>query len=238
MEGPTNSDILWGKIRLAEDRMFAATHMFWNHPELPRLFPAFLMQIFCIMRSGLGLMSSALERSFALQGDPVAAHLASYLRIHIEEEKDHDLWLLDDICSLGYQKREVLEAPPCAATVNLIGAQHFWMNHVHPVAIMGYLILMEGYAPLPGQLELIRARSGAPATAFRCLKRHAEDDPAHLADLNQTLDIMALTAEQARAVAMCSFAAIENTAAMLEELVARDVMSSSAQCEESRYARA
>ena len=238
MEGPKNSDILWGKIRLAEGRMFAATHMFWNHPELPRLFPAFLMQIFCIMRGGLGLMSAALERSLSFRGDPVATNLASYLRTHIEEEKDHDLWLLDDICSLGYHERDVLETAPCSATVNLIGAQYFWMNHIHPVAVLGYLILMEGYAPLPGQLELIRARSGAPSTAFRCLKRHADDDPAHLADLNQTLDIMELTAEQARAVAMCSFAAIEYTAAMLEELVGRNAMTVSSQSEELRYARA
>jgi hypothetical protein len=238
MEGPTNSDVLWGKIRLAEGRMFAATHMFWNHPELPRLFPAFLMQIHCIMRSGLGLMSAALDRCSAFRGDPVADHLASYLRAHIEEEKDHDWWLLDDICTLGYRASDVLAVAPCVATVNLIGAQYFWMNHVHPVAIMGYLILMEGYAPLPEQLELIRAQSQAPATAFRCLRRHADDDPAHLAALNQTLDAMQLTAEQVRALAMCSFAAIENTAAMLEELVARNVLSEPFHSEDLRYARA
>lgn len=237
MDCLTSSDILWAKIRLAEARMFAATHMFWNHPELPRLFPAFLMQIFCVMRGGLGLMSAALDRARVLPEDPVASRLASYLQVHIEEEKDHDLWLLEDICSLGYRKCEVLEAPPCTATINLIGSQHFWMNHVHPVAVMGYLILMEGYAPLPAQLQEIQARSGAPATAFRCLLRHAEDDPGHLADLNQTLDAMQLTGEQAHAVAMCSFAAIENTAAMLEELVEANTGPAAARIEELRYAR-
>ncbi|HUY82630.1 MAG TPA: iron-containing redox enzyme family protein [Acidobacteriaceae bacterium] len=238
MECPTNSDILWGKIRLAEGRLFAATHMFWNHPELPRLFPEFLMQIFCVMRSGLILMPAARNCALALPDDPVASRLASYLEIHIEEEKDHDLWLLDDICTLGYQKRDVLEASPCTATVNLIGAQYFWMHHIHPVAVMGYLILMEGYAPLPAQLQQIQAKSGAPATAFRCLKRHADDDPAHLADLNHTLDTMQLTPEQARAVGMCAFAAIENTSALFEELVARNTASATARNEELRYARA
>jgi Iron-containing redox enzyme len=239
MECPTNSDILWGKIRLAEDRLFAATHMFWNHPELPRLFPAFLIQIFCVMRSGLALMSAACDRSLLMHGDPVAATLAEYLQIHIEEEKGHDLWLLDDIRTLGYEERNVLEAQPCTATVNLIGAQYFWMNHVHPVAVMGYLILMEGYAPLPAQLEDIRVKSGAPATAFRCLNRHADDDPAHLADLNRTLDSMQLTGQQSRSVAMCAFAAIENTAAMFEELVARNTASeAAAPSEDLRYAPA
>ena len=239
MDCPTNSDILWGKIRLAEDRLFAATHMFWNHPELPRLFPAFLLQIFCIMRSGLALMSAAYERALTMPDDPVAAILAGYLRIHIEEEKGHDRWLLDDIGTLGYDERDVLDATPCTATTNLIGTQYFWMNHVHPVAVMGYLILMEGYAPLPAQLEDIRVKSGAPATAFRCLQRHADDDPAHLADLNRTLDSMKLSTQQARAVTMCAFAAIENTAALFEELVACDTPSeTAARSEDLRYARA
>jgi len=239
MEAPTNSDILWGKIRLAEGRLFAATYMFWNHSELPRLFPSFLIQTFSVMRGGLGLMSAALDHALARPKDQVASNLAAYLRIHIEEEKDHDLWLLEDICSLGFKEWDVLEAPPCSATINLIGSQYFWMNHVHPVAVMGYLILMEGYAPLSGQLEEIRAKSGAPATAFRCLKRHADDDPAHLADLNQTLDSMKLTREQARAVGMCAFAAIENTAAMFEELLARNALARSAgQSEDLQYASA
>jgi hypothetical protein len=131
----------------------------------------------------------------------------------------HDAWLLDDIRSLGFDEQAVLDAQPCAASVALVGAQYFWMMHVHPVAIMGYLILMEGYAPLASQLEEIRVRSGAPESAFRCLKRHAEDDPAHLADLNSTLDRMNLSVGQARAVGMCAFAAIEGLAAMFEELM-------------------
>ncbi len=239
MEIPTNSDILWGKIRLAEGRLFAATHMFWNHPELPRLFPAFLIQTFCVMRSGLQLMSAALDRSVEMPDDSVASNLAAYLRVHLNEEKGHDLWLLEDIRSLGYDEHDVLDTPPCASVVNLIGSQYFWMNHVHPVSVMGYLILMEGYAPLPSQLEDIRLKSGAPATAFRCLKRHADDDPAHLADLNQALNGMSLTGKQAQAVAMCAFAAIENTAAMFEELVASDTtFEAGGQREDLRYARA
>lgn len=239
MEGPTNSDILWGKIRLAEGRLFAATHVFWNHPDLPRLFPAFLLQTFCIMRSGLGLMSAALDRVLALPDDPVASRLAAYLQVHIEEEKDHDLWLLNDICSIGFTKRDVLAARPCTATVNLIGSQYFWIHHIHPVAVMGYLILMEGYAPLPDQLDEIQAKSGAPATAFRCLRQHADDDPAHLADLNRALDGMELTDDQARAVSMCAFAAIDNTAAMLEELIAGNLPARTSNHRENlQYARA
>lgn len=234
MNAPTNSDLLWGKIHLGEGRLFAATARFWSHPHLPRLLPRFLIQTHCLMRNGLSMMAAAQNRAFALPEDAVARRLADYLRAHIEEEEGHDLWLLDDILTLGLEERDVLEARPCAASIALIGAQYFWMMHVHPVAIMGYLILMEGYAPLVEQLEEIRLRSGAPESAFRCLRRHAEDDPAHLADLNRTLDAMDLSPQQTRAVAMCAFAAIDGLAAMFEELVAEDAAETAAAPEQPR----
>lgn len=220
MKGPTNSEVLWAKIRLAERRLFAATHVFWNHPALPVLLPKFLIQAHILIRNGLTLMEVARERSLAQPEDAVARDLAAYLQVHLEEELGHDQWLLDDIRTLGLDEHQILQAQPCAAVVDLVGAQYFWMMQVHPVAIMGYLILMEGYAPLKEQLDQIRVRSGAPAEAFRCLVRHADDDPGHLADLNRTLDSMNLSTDQARAIGMCAFAAIEGLSSMFEELLA------------------
>jgi hypothetical protein len=233
MNAPTNSELLWGKIRLADGRLFAATHTFWNHPELPELLPRFLIQTHCLMQSGLTMMAVAIERARHFPGDSVARDLANYLDAHLQEELGHDKWLLDDIRTLGFEEQEVLRAQPCAASVALVGAQYFWMMHVHPVAIMGYLILMEGYAPIASQLEDIRMRSGAPESAFRCLRRHAEDDPAHLADLNCALDRMNLSVEQACAVGMCAFAAIDGIAAMFEELMESCVDTGTAGTEQS-----
>jgi Iron-containing redox enzyme len=219
MKGPTNSDVLWGKIHLAEGRLFAATDVFWNHPDLASLLPEFLVQAHFMMRCGFTLMSVARKRALDQPEDPVAVDLAAYLQVHLEEEWGHDQWLLDDILTLGLGEQEVLQAQPCEALIGLVGTQYFWIMQVHPVAVMGYLTLMEGYAPLAEQLEEIRLRTGAPTTAFRCLKAHAEDDPAHLADLNRTLDSMDLSPEQARAVGLCAFAAIEGLATMFEELL-------------------
>lgn len=215
----TNSEILWRKIRLGENRLFAATHLFWNHRNLSVLLPRFLIQTQCLMRHGLLLMSVARECALALTDDAVARQLADYLDTHLAEETGHDAWLLEDICSLGIETRDALHTPPCVATQELIKAQYFGITQVHPVAIMGYLILMEGYAPLKSQLDEIQIRSGAPATAFRCLRRHAEDDPQHLAELNSALDEMSLNSDQTRAVGMSAFAAIEGLASMFEELV-------------------
>lgn len=219
MDGLTNSEILWGKIRLAENRLFAATHTFWNHPDLSVLLPRFLVQTHCLMRHGLALMAVARDLALSMPNDAVARDLAAYLSVHIQEETGHDAWLLDDICTLGFEPQQVLHAPPCAATSGLIDTQHYWITQIHPVAMMGYLILMEGYAPLVSQLDEIRIRSGAPETAFRCLKRHAEDDPQHLAELNGALDRMSLTIVQTRAVGMSALTAIDCVACIFEELL-------------------
>jgi hypothetical protein len=239
MKDPTNSAALWGKIHLGEGRLFAATNVFWNHPELALLFPDFLVQAHFLMRCGFRLMSLARERALDLPDDPVAVALATYLQVHLEEELGHDRWMLDDLGTLGWSEREVLEAEPTGALVELVEAQRRSIVQVHPVSIMGYLILIEGYPPLVEQLEDIRLRTGAPTTAFRCLKAHAEDDPTHLAELNQTLDEMELGLDQKAAVAMSAFAAIEGVAAMFEELLQRHRQRSAAgSSKELLYARA
>jgi hypothetical protein len=146
------------------------------------------------MQGGITLMRVARDRALALPGDPVANIIAPYLQQHIDEEKDHCAWLLDDIETLGITSQQVAEATPLTSVVSLLGAQYFWALNIHPVAVFGYLIVLEGYAPIAEQLEAIRIRTGIPGTAFRCLIAHADNDPHHLADLNHTLDSMSPSA--------------------------------------------
>ncbi len=221
----THSDTLWSKIRLAEVRLNSASNRFWNHPDLAILLPDFLIQLHCVMRGGISLMRTARDKALTLPNDAVATQAATYLEQHIEEEKGHDEWLLHDIESLGIPAEEVLHATPSAAVVSLLGAQYFWMLHVHPVTIFGYLIVLEGYAPLADQLDEIRIRTGLPATAFRCLKSHADDDPAHIADLNRTLDGMPLTPDQTKFLALSAFHTIDAVASVLDELIETHVSS-------------
>ena len=219
MNDATHSEVLWNKIRLAECRLVSASNQFWKHPDLPGLLPTFLIQLHRVMNSGIALMRTARERALTLPDDPVARLAAPYLQTHIEEEEDHDEWLLQDIETLGITRSEVLNATPCAAVVSLLGAQYFWMLHIHPVTIFGYLIVLEGYPPLTEQLEEIRLRTGLPATAFRCLKSHAEDDPDHIAALNRTLDEMPLTPDQTKFLALSAFHTIDAVASVFEELL-------------------
>ncbi|HEY6412043.1 MAG TPA: iron-containing redox enzyme family protein [Edaphobacter sp.] len=226
MPSPTHSDLLWTRIRLAEGRLFSASNLFWTHPDLTDILPQFLIQLHRVMQSGISLMRTAKDCALALPADPVAAQTATYLETHIEEEKDHDQWLLSDIQSLGIDAADILRATPLPAVVSLLGAQYYWMFHMHPVAIFGYLIVLEGYPPLVDQLEQIRQHTGLPVTAFRCLKSHAEDDPEHINTLNRTLDNMPLTPDQSKYLALSAFHTIDAVASILEELLAAHAASS------------
>lgn len=221
----SHSDLLWAKIHLAEGRLNAASDQFWLHPELATMLPGFLVQLHRVMQGGLNLMRVARERAASLPGDPVASIVAPYLDQHILEEQDHDDWLLDDIGTLGISPAEVAATTPLTSVVSLLGAQYFWALNLHPVTVFGYLIVLEGNPPLTEQLEAIRKRTRLPATAFRCLIAHADNDPHHIADLNKTLDSMPLTEEQQKYLALSAFHTIDAVASVFEELLALHVSS-------------
>lgn len=181
--------------------------------------PIFLVQLHRVMQGGIDLMRVARDRSLLLRNDPVAAITAPYLEQHIDEEKDHCAWLLDDIETLGISAAEVAAATPLASVVSLLGAQYFWALNIHPVTVFGYLIVLEGNPPVVSQLEAIRRRTGLPSTAFRCLITHADNDPHHIAELNETLDSMPLTAEQEKYLALSAFHTIDAVASVFEELL-------------------
>ncbi len=216
----THSEVLRHKLSFAEGRLTASSDRFWNHPDLAELYPDFLIQLYHIVCGGLDLMSFAAGCSTARLNDPVAVISGEYLVHHIEEEKDHAAWLLSDIASLGIDEAAVLGSPPSSSVVSLLGRQHLRIANAHPVSVFGYLMVLEGSPPVIEQLDRIQRRTGLPTKAFRCLRSHAEDDPAHLADLSRTLDRMPLTSEQSQCLALSAFYTIDGAASLLDELLA------------------
>lgn len=101
--------------------------------------------------------------------------LRSYYRKHIEEERGHAEWLADDLGSMGEETETDLIAAACA------GAQYYMIRHVHPVALLGYMAVLEGY-PMP--IEHVEQLEQAHGTdAVRTLRYHAENDVEHRKDL-------------------------------------------------------
>jgi Iron-containing redox enzyme len=218
MSSISHSGILWHKLGMAEGRLEAASYRFWTHSDLRALFPRFLLELHSTMRCGLALMATVRDCA-AGRTDAVAVQTAQYLTRHIEEELHHDEWLLEDMAALGIDGRSALHRPPSMAVASLVGAQYCWAFRAHPVALLGYLAVLEGRPPLLEQLQDIQDRTGFPDDGFRCLREHADKDLAHIAELNDTLDMMPLQPEHQTLIAKSAFHTIDALGCLFEGLL-------------------
>jgi heme oxygenase-like protein len=199
----------------------AASERLIAHPRVGDLYPEYLFTSHCVIRASVPVMETARERALALAPeDPVCALLAPYLEEHIEEELHHDEWLLDDLETIGHPRAEILARPPTPTVAALVGAQYYWVLHYHPVALLGYIGLLEGFPPSTEMIDALRAGTGYPETAFRTLVAHAELDPRHGDELFELVDRLDLTPGQAAVMGLSAMHSVQMYAQALEEILA------------------
>ncbi len=216
----TQSEQLGLKISLVGSRLDRSCRAFLAHPSLRRLFPEYLFRLHCAVRAIVPLMDAARRRASELAGScPVAARLVPYLIQHIEEETGHDEWLLEDMQVLGLSRSDVLSRPPSRSVAALIGSQYYWVLHAHPVALLGYVTVVEGTPVRAETLNYLVSEAGIPREALRTLYLHAELDIDHGADADRFLDSLPLTVEQARLVGLSAMQSVEQLSVILDELV-------------------
>lgn len=209
------------KIELVAPGMHRAIHAFWTHPCIHEIFPEFLFTTYCVGRSTVPLLESAHTVSSALREvDDVAACVADYCTKHIPEERHHDENVLDDLWVLGVSKESVARRIPPPTMAALIGAQYYWILNVHPIALLGYLEVLEGEPPVAEFLEEVIQRTGLPRKAFRTYFQHADVDRKHRDDLHETIDRMPLSREHASILAVSAFQTVELVRQTFEALVA------------------
>jgi hypothetical protein len=185
------------KIDLITPPFARACHDVFMHPRIAELWPEYLVTQHAIIRTTVPLMEAGRERARAMaDGDPVAAGVAEYLDVHIEEERNHDEWLLEDLEVLGVTRDAALSRVPSPAVASLPGSQYYWTLHYHPVGLLGYFAFMEGFPPQPELIVDLIDRSGHPEGAFRTFKLHGELDPGHRDELDRTIDVLPLTPNQ------------------------------------------
>jgi hypothetical protein len=210
------------KIELVAPSMHRAIDAFWAHPRLPEIFPEFLFTTYCVGRTTVPLLETALAAASARRGaDAVAGAVADYCARHIPEERHHDEGVLDDLGVLGVSRESVLRRIPSPAMAALIGAQYYWILNVHPVALLGYLEVLEGEPPVSEHLEEVIQRTGLPRKAFRTYFQHADVDRKHRDDLHEALDRMSLSREHESLLAISAFQTVGLVRQIFEELVAR-----------------
>jgi len=190
----SHSKRLRNKIRLVRGPLDQMADRLWGHPNLREIYPEFLFQNHSVIRCSVPLMKAAAEASEKiLDRDPIAEGMLAYFRKHIPEETGHDDWVLDDLETLGYKREEVLKRIPSPSAAALAGAQYYWIRHVHPVALLGFIAVLEGTPPDVEFFEQTADRIGVPRRAFSNLLLHGKLDPQHRDDLDHMLDALPLS---------------------------------------------
>lgn len=202
----SHSALLRQKIGLVSPCTSENSPSLLTHPRLREFYGELLYVLYSTIRANVPLMQAARDcarsRSF---DDRVAAQIASYLDRHIVEEMHHDEWLLEDMELLGYKREAVWKRIPPVELASLVGAQFYWIQYVHPVAILGYIAVLEGDpTPESAVMEAI-SKATLPEAAFRTILIHSRLDPRHRDDFNAMLDDLPLTQEHSTLIAISAF---------------------------------
>ena len=189
----SNSESVRTKIALCIGPLESAFENLWSYDPLEQIVPPYLVLLHQLMRASVPLMERGAEICEKLKAaDPLARELRQYYLNHIDDERNHDVWALEDLVWAGYNADSALSITPSPQVANLVGSQYYWLNHHHPVMLMGYITVLEAFPPSKERVDEIRDRSGVPEAAFRTLRMHGELDPTHSAEIDDTLNELPL----------------------------------------------
>jgi hypothetical protein len=217
----TESRRLRGKLELVLPALLATGRRLISHPGLHGIYPEFLVMTHGIIRTSVRLMETALTTVRALPNDQVAVLLADYLEHHIPEERGHDDWLLTDLESIGVPREQVLSRVPSPTIAALVGSQYYWVQHVHPVGLLGYIAMFECYPPARQDIDRVQAATGYGPEAFRTLLLHADLDIHHGDVLDDLLDSLPLTEQQRTLVGLSAISSVQLMTQARQELLDR-----------------
>jgi hypothetical protein len=220
MERLRGSRLLRRKIALVSSGLDSVAAALWDHPHFAQVYPNYLFTNHAVVRSSVPLMRSALQRARgSLGNDPVAQGLADYLERHIPEEMHHADRLIEDLEVLGVRRSSVVERAPSRSVATLVGSQYYWILHFHPIALLGYIAVLEGTPPEEERIQSVAARTGVPLNAFSTLVRHARLDPYHRDDLDLVLDALPLTDAHHALLGVSAFHTVCWLARVVEEAI-------------------
>jgi hypothetical protein len=131
----------------------------------------------------------------------------------------HDDWVLEDLEVLGVRRQYVLSRIPPPSVAALVGAQYYWIRHFHPIALLGFIAVLEGTPPDVEYFEQVADRACIPVAAFSNLLRHGRLDPRHRDDLDRALDDMPLTEDDHKLLGVSSFQTVRLLTQVVEEVV-------------------
>ena len=106
----------------------------------------------------------------------------------IEEEKNHETWVLEDIEAVGGDVAHARSHPPSDPVQAMIAFNYFAAERVHPCSVVGMLYMLEVvssvYAGRTSEAIAQAIGRDVAAGGFRFLSSHSAMDVDHLAKLN------------------------------------------------------
>jgi hypothetical protein len=131
-------------------------------------------------RAMLTLQEQVMRASEDLLQISAATH--PYLRRHVEEERGHHRWIVEDLLHLDVIAKE---QPQILDVAQMVGMQYYHLICGNPFAFFGYLAFLEGYPAAPATVGAIRA---AFPESTRTVEYHARHDVEHRKELVKVLN--------------------------------------------------
>ena len=121
---------------------------------------------------------------------------------YIEEEIGHENWILDDIAAAGGDPDAVRQSRPLPATELMVAYAYHTIDRGNPAGFFGMVHVLEGTSvALAHQAAgAIQQRLQLPADAFRYLTSHGSVDQDHIRFLEDLLNRLDDTEEQAAVI--------------------------------------
>ena len=106
----------------------------------------------------------------------------------IEEEKNHETWVLEDVEAVGGDVASVRANPPSAPVQAMTAFNYYCADRAHPCAILGMLYSLEviasAYAATLAQSIAKSLGRDMDGPGFKFLLSHSAMDQEHVAKLN------------------------------------------------------
>jgi pyrroloquinoline quinone (PQQ) biosynthesis protein C len=116
-----------------------------------------------------------------------------FLYEHMQEEKGHEEWVLNDLQAMGVEPAATLAHAPQPFTLALNGYNYWAADRKHPCSVLGMLYALEVIAsvyggPFANALKERLFLEGERGVSF--INSHATLDAEHMAELREILNLV------------------------------------------------
>jgi len=147
-----------------------------------RAYARYLVNVYHYAQHSPQVISLAAAR--AVKSHPA---LAAYLMHHATEEIGHEQWAYSDLRRLGLTDEEIRSSRPGTACTAMVGMEYFVASHWNPVALFGWLFVLEAFGDDVGHFVADKLSSlGGGATRF--LDGHGSADHDHIREITDVVE--------------------------------------------------